>query len=418
MKLGIKTLGVGVLALLLTPPAAADTIKVAALQPQSGDCANWGVPITRGVELWAEEFNNSGGIRDATGEKHKIEVIGYDNACYTAGEELKAARRAILDDGVEFLLQTYTPAARKAIAPLVTENKALTLSYGSGFLSPDYPYLIGAVTGAPSAFMLVASRVLETHPEIERVAIVTPDHSYGLSAKAYFRAGVAPHTDRVDIVYDASYDPGKADDMFGLASPIAAAEPDLILELGMSPGPQALFVETMEQLGYDGLYASGGWTRSLLEERVSPEYIDGRMFSAYVVDASVSGIDPRLTDFYERYVEKFGAEEWTSWASVGFATMTTLEAGIKAADEPTGEAVRAALFSDKTVEQPLFGTSTWAGSDIYGANTHLLTPLPINVMKRESSTVHSVVNTTEWWRENKDAALPELEAGGQVPVAE
>ncbi|TIP79691.1 MAG: ABC transporter substrate-binding protein, partial [Mesorhizobium sp.] len=99
-----------------TSAAAEDTIKVGVVQPQAGECAQWGVPITRGVQIWAEEFNANGGIADATGKKHKIEVTGYDNNCYTAGDELNAFRRAILDDKVSFILQTFTPASRQAVA--------------------------------------------------------------------------------------------------------------------------------------------------------------------------------------------------------------------------------------------------------------------------------------------------------------
>lgn len=395
--------------------AQENVIKVGVVQPQSGECAQWGVPITRGVELWAEEFNSAGGIKDASGTAHEIEVKGYDNACYTAGEELTAFRRAILDDGVQFILQTFTPASRKAVAQIATENKVLTTSYGAGFLSPDYPYLIGSVTGSPASYMYLVSHIIETHPDIKRVAIVTADHSFGQAALAYYRAGLAPYSDRVEIVYDEPYDPSMAGDMFGLASPIANAKPDLIVELGLTPGQQAIFVETMQQLGYEGLFGSEGWTMSFVKERVPGEYIEGRLFSAYVVDASEKSFSPRVNSFYDAYVEKYGAAEWSVFASVAYAAMTTIEAGIQAADAPTGEAVRAALFANDTVEQPLFGTSTWGGAEIYGANTHLQTPLPVYTTNSEGNVVlDGVVDVNAWWSENKEAALAALKAGGQV----
>jgi branched-chain amino acid transport system substrate-binding protein len=405
-------------ALLATLPAVSaqeSVIKVGVVQPQSGECAQWGVPITRGVELWADEFNSAGGIKDASGKAHKIEVTGYDNACYTAGEELTAFRRAILDDGVQFILQTFTPASRKAVAKIATDNKVLTTSYGAGFLSPDYPYLIGSVTGSPASYMYLVSHIVETHPEIKRVAIVTADHSFGQAALAYYRAGVAPYSDRVEIVYDEPYDPSMAGDMFGLASPIAAAKPDLIVELGLTPGQQAIFVETMQQLGYEGLFGSEGWTMSFVKERVPGDYIDGRLFSAYVVDASEKSFSPRVNGFYDAYVEKYGAKEWSVFASVAYAAMTTVEAGIQSAETPTGEAVHAALFAKDTVEQPLFGTSTWGGAEIYGADTHLQTPLPVYSTDGDGNVVlDGIVDVNVWWSANKDAALSELKAGGQV----
>jgi branched-chain amino acid transport system substrate-binding protein len=417
MKFKMQTLGAAaVLGILATAAFAQDsTIKVGVVQPQSGECAQWGVPITRGVEIWAEEFNAAGGIKDATGAAHKIEVTGYDNECYTAGGELTAFRRAILDDGNQIILQTFTPASRKAVAEMTTENKVLATSYGAGFLGKDYPYLIGSVTGSPASYMYLVSHLLETHPEIKKVAIVTTDNSFGQAARAFYRAGIAPYSDRVEIVFDNPYDPAMANDMLGLATPIAAAAPDLIVELGFTPGQQAAFIETMGQLGYTGLFGSEGWTMGFVTERVAPETLKGRLFSAYVVDASEPSFSPRVNKFYEEYVAKYGEKEWSVLASVAYAAMTTIEAGIQASDTPTGEGVRNALFKGPSVEQPLFGTSTWGGAEIYGANNHLLTPLPVYTTDDAGKVVlDAVVDVNAWWAAHKDAALPELKAGGQV----
>ena len=417
MKFKVSTFGAAaLLGLLATASIAADsTIKVGVVQPQSGECAQWGVPITRGVQLWAEEFNAAGGIKDATGATHKIEVKGYDNECYTAGGELTAFRRAILDDGMQIILQTFTPASRKAVAELTTQNKVLATSYGAGFLGKQYPYLIGSVTGSPASYMYLASHLLETRPEIKKVAIVTTDNSFGQAARAFYRAGIAPYADRVEIVFDNPYDPNMASDMLGLATPIAAAKPDLIVELGFTPGQQAVFIETMGQLGYTGLFGSEGWTMSFVKERVDPKTLAGRLFSAYVVDASEASFSPRVTKFYDAYVAKYGVKEWSVLASVAYAAMTTIEAGIQSASAPTGEAVRAALFKDPTVKQPLFGTSMWGGAEVYGANTHLLTPLPVYSTDDKGNVVlNAVVDVGAWWSTNKAKALPELAKGGQV----
>lgn len=404
------------LGLLATAGLAEDrTIKVGVVQPQSGECAQWGVPITRGVELWAEEFNAAGGIKDAKGVAHKIKVTGYDNECYTAGAELTAFRRAILDDGNQFILQTFTPASRKAVAEFTTQNKVLATSYGAGFLGKDYPYLIGSVTGSPASYMYLVSHLLETRPEIKKVAIVTTDNSFGQAARAFYRAGIAPYADRVEIVSDSPYDPAMANDMLGLATPIAAAKPDLIVELGFTPAQQAVFIETMGQLGYTGLFGSEGWTMGFVTKRVPADTLKNRLFSAYVVDASEPSFSPRVSNFYKQYVEKYGEKEWSVLASVAYAAMTTIEAGIMAADTPTGEGVRNALFKGPTVKQPLFGKSTWGGAEVYRANNHLLTPLPIYTTDAAGKVVvDAVVDVNAWWSAHKDKALPELKAGGQV----
>lgn len=394
---------------------AQETINVGVVQPQAGECAQWGVPITRGVQIWADEFNADGGIADATGKKHQIKVTGYDNNCYTAGDELTAFRRAIFDDKVDFILQTFTPASRQAVAEITTENKVLTTSYGAGYLNEKYPFLIGSVTGSPASYMLLVSHLLETRPDIKKVAIVTADHSFGQAALAYYKAGITPYADRVEIVYSQPYDPAATSDMLGLATPIIASNPDLIVELGFTPGQQALFIEAMEQLGYEGFYGSEGWTMGLVGERVPVAELAGRVFSAYVVDASEPSFSPRVSNFHKTYVEKYGEREWSVLASVAYAAMTTLEAGIQKASTPTGEAVREALFASDTVEQPLFGASHWGGAELYGANNWLLTPLPVYVTDENGGVeVDAVVDVATWWSDHKEAALTVLAEGGQV----
>lgn len=149
--------------------AADDTIKV--------------LPVTRGVQMWAEELNAAGGVK-AGSAAFKLAVRGSDNACYTASEELKAARRAVLEDGCSFILQTYTPACRQAIASLVNDHKVLSIAYGAGYLSKDYPYLMGGVSGSPMTNMVIMSHMLEQHPEVKKVAILTNDTSFGKAGKA------------------------------------------------------------------------------------------------------------------------------------------------------------------------------------------------------------------------------------------
>jgi branched-chain amino acid transport system substrate-binding protein len=301
------------------------------------------------------------------------------------------------------------------VAEIATQNKVLSTSYGAGYLSKDYPYLIGSVTGSPASYMYLVSHLLEKFPDIKNVAIVTADHSFGQAAKAFYKAGIAPYADRVKIVHEEPYAPDSANDMLGLATPIAAAKPDLVVELGFTPGQQALFIEAMQQLGYTGLFGSEGWTMKFIKERMPASAVDGKLFSAYVVDASETTFSPRVTQFYKTYVDKYGEQEWSVFASVAYAAMTTIEAGIQAAQAPTGEGVREALFAAPTVEQPLFGKSTWGGEEIYGANTHLQTPLPVYVTDAEGNMkLEGVVDVGAWWSKNKEKALPELAAGGQI----
>lgn len=395
--------------------AADPIIKIGVIQPQQGDCAQWGIPITRGVQLWADEVSQGGGLVAGDGKQYKIQTIGYDNVCYTAGDELKAARRAILDDGVHFLLQTYTPSCRQAIGPLTNESRTFVTSYGGGFLSSKFPYLLGGQTGQPMGNMLTISHIIEKHPEAKRIAIITGDTSFAKAARAYIQAGVASHGDKVQIVYDASYSASATSDMLGLLSPVAAAKPDIVYEMGFTPGPKATMVATLEQLGFKGIYGSESWEINFIKEAGVLDAVAGRLFSGPAIDAEEPTFSPRAHDFYKRYVSKFGAAEWISYASAAYGAAVAFEIAFKASPSIEPEVVMKSLYAMSSINHPLYGECRWGGKDIFGADHHLYTPQPVyGVNKDGSPNLSGVVETSDWWAKNKAVALPKLKAGGQV----
>ena len=397
------------------PVEHVDTITMGVIQPQAGDCGQWGIPITRGVHIWADQHNAAGGLLAGDGKRYKIEIKAYDNVCYIPGEELKAGRRAILDDKIKFMLQTFTPGSRQAIADMSTENHVLLTSYGAGYLSKDHPYLMGGITGSPIAYMLIASRALTANPAAKRVAIITGDSSFGIAAKAYYEAGVAAHANQAEIVYNESYSPDATKDMLGLLTPLMATNPDVICELGFVPAQWAIAIETLEQLGFKGAYCAEGFTLPLIYKRVSPEALAGRFYSGYAFEASEPTFSAKGHEFYKIYVEKYGKEEWSPYAPIGYAAMGTIEAGIKMSPSIDSKTVMETLYAAAWIDHPIFGPSVWGGEEIYGANHHLLTPLPIYTVNANGDVVlDAVIDTAEWWAKNKDAALPKLKTGGQV----
>ncbi|MDQ4408657.1 ABC transporter substrate-binding protein [Rhizobium sp. AN63] len=376
---------------------------------------NGGYRSPEAYRLWAEELSAGSGFVAGDGKTYSIEVSGYDNVCYAAGDELRAARRAILDDGVHLLLQTFTPSCRQALGPLSNETKSLITAYGGGFLSKDFPFLVGGHTGQPMANMLAISHMIEKHPNAKRVAIITTDSSFASAARAYVQAGCAVHADKVEIVYDNSFGATATNDMLGLLTPVAEANPDIIYEGGLAPGQKAAMISTMEQLGFQGIYGSETWEIGFIEQAGMLPAVAGRLFSSPAIDAQEPSFSPRAHAFYKRYVERFGAAEWASWASSAYATMVGLEIGLKAAPAVDAESILKTLYGMSSIDHPLFGQSKWGGEEIFGANHHLYTPQPIYGVNADGSpSISGIIQTSEWWSQHKEIALPALAAAGQV----
>lgn len=388
--------------------ASSDVIKVGVIQPQAGDCAQWGVPITRAIELWAEEINEKGGVA-ADGKTYAIEVTGYDNICYAAGDELKAAKRAMLDDGVRYLLQTYAPACRQAIAPLTNETKTLVTSYGAGFVSNEFPYLVGGQTGQPMGNTLTISNMIQQNPTLKRIAIITSDTAPAIATHKYILAGIQPHLGEVEIVYDQTFGASSTSDMLGLLTPLAETKPDIIYEHGFTPGQKASMINTMEQLGFTGLYGSESWEIAFISQAGLLDVAAGRLVSASSVDAQEPTFSPRAHEMYKKYIAKYGEAEWISYASSSYAAVALFELGWSLAGTADSQKVMEALYAQKELTHPVLGKAQWGGEELFGVNHHLLTAQPIyGVDKSGAPTLVGVVDTVAWWNANKDTVLPIL----------
>ena len=114
-------------------------------------------------------------------------------------------------------------------------------------------------------------------------------------------------------------------------------------------------------------------------------------------------------------MEQFGEDQWSPYTPIGYAAIGTIEAGIRMSPSIDSEVVMKTLLGAEVVDHPIFGPSRWGGEEIYGANNHLLTPLPIYNLGADGNLVlDHLLDHAAWWEEHMAVALPVLEAGGQV----
>lgn len=395
--------------------AEPERIKIGMVNPLEGECAQWGIPIVRAGQMWADEHNASGGIMCGDGQKHMIDYSAYTNVCFYPNEELTAFRNAILKDGCKFMFQTYTPASRKAIARLATENQVLTNSYGGGFMSPDFPYLMGGITGSPTAFLGLVSHVLEKRPDVKRVALMFTDNSFGLAGRAYSEAGCAPYVAKgtLEIVYNQVFDPNTTD-YFPLLGAVLQTKPDAIFFSDLPPGKQAILLETAQSLGYKGVWMSHSWDLAQIKQRINLADLDGRVFCGFGVDASEPSFSKKAHDMYQAYVAKYGVGEWIGFAGLTYSAMVTLDQAFAKSPSIAPKDVMETLYAMKQIDHPIYGKSGWSGKDIFGVDHHLLTPTPKYVIQKDGFILSGVVSDFDWWEENKAAALPVLKAQGMT----
>jgi len=380
-----------------------EPIRVGVIQPLTGECSLWGLPIFRCAEIYAEQINAKGGLR-AGGKRHLVEVKGYDNICYLPDEELKMAQKAVLHDKVKYIFGTCNSRARIATARFTTEQKVLTVGYGIGYLSPDYPYTMAAATGTPVTLGLNLAWLNWEQPDVKRVAIFCVDTVP--EAQAWYEAACV--AEGLEIVYNELY-PMDTKDFDPLMTAILATKPDVIAQHGTAE--QGAFVESARRLGFTGYILSDDWDVHNVVGRVPAEYVDGKIFSAGGQQYSDPNACPLAREAYAMYVEKYGKKEWAPFAGLSHEDMAVvLGVGIPAADSIDPTDVMKKLYSMSEIDHPILGKSGWGGMEMFGCDYHLYTSVPILGYDAKAGDMRLVAmpSFSDWWNGKKAKMVPVL----------
>jgi len=160
-------------------------VKIALIPPSSGGSAVYGRDTIKAWELAAEEANDAGGVDGRTVEVSVIETDG------TPAATVRAARRAVTQDGASFISGIITSPEVAALQPQLPSMNALLLNASA---------LDDALTGEQcnaNAFrflqgtQMAIGGVAESLKELpaKKWAIMAVDYSAGqVSAKAFTKA--------------------------------------------------------------------------------------------------------------------------------------------------------------------------------------------------------------------------------------
>ncbi|MEN9864544.1 MAG: hypothetical protein RL748_134 [Pseudomonadota bacterium] len=176
---------------------AQDKIKVGFPMILSGPGAQFGVPILKGAQMYADEINAKGGILGK-----KIEIVSRDTKSRPE-EAVKVSRELILREQVNFLVGTFTSGEGPAVSEIAKENKTVFLALGpktDRLTAPDalhpYVYRIAANTTTEGR----AAAALMAKWKGKRIATIAPDFAYGRDAVAVFVKEIKKLRPDVEIV--------------------------------------------------------------------------------------------------------------------------------------------------------------------------------------------------------------------------
>src|SRR5512139_2561152 len=124
-----------VIARLCSPVMAAEKpIVIGGSLPLTGEFAEPGVWIERGMKFWASEVNAKGGLLG-----RPVEFKIYDDESSTA-KAVTFAEKAITVDRVDLLFGGYPGTAARAVMPVAEKHKYVYVSMGGHMKSFEQGY--------------------------------------------------------------------------------------------------------------------------------------------------------------------------------------------------------------------------------------------------------------------------------------
>ena len=222
-----------VLACTLTGAAAAQSVRIAFIDPLSGPFANVGEMEVRAFQYAIDQVNASGGVLGGT----KLELVTFDNKG-NPQDSLLALRQAS-DQGIRYITQGNSSAV--ALALLDAVSKQNTRDPDRTILYLNYAAVDPALTNERCSFwhfrfdadadmkMSALTDTIAVNKNIKKVYLINQDYSFGQAVAKAARAMLAQKRPDISIVGDNLHPLGKVKDFAPYVAKIRASGADSII---------------------------------------------------------------------------------------------------------------------------------------------------------------------------------------------
>jgi branched-chain amino acid transport system substrate-binding protein len=305
-------------------PASGGTLKIGLQAPMTGDNAQYGEVMRKGVALAIDEINAAGGVN---GLKLEL-VIGDDKA--TPAEAVSVIQRMLTLDKVAAVIGGFNSSPTLAAMPATQAAKTVHFTMGASpkLTQSGDPYMFRAIlTDAPMTADLVGYAVKDLG--LKKIAVMKENTDYGVSLSDLFKQQVDAQGGQVLTV--ESYNPGDKDFTAQL-SKIKSLQPQAIMVAGLY-NEAGLIAQQSKRLGLQVQFLGSDGVSSPALVQVGGTAVEGFIF--------VSAFDPNYKDakvqaFVKDYQAKYN-EMPEAYSAISYDAMQVLadaikRAGIKSVD--------------------------------------------------------------------------------------
>lgn len=321
-----------------------DSLDIGVFTFLSGPAAAYGMPGRQGAEVMIEQINAAGGIGGVP-----VSATFVDEAQGAEGV-ISEYRRLAEEPTTDFMIAALSSGNCLALAPIADQMKMPTIAWNCDthqlFAEEDHPYYYRPNGNTIAEFMSYVLYFLDKNPDVERVAIVNPDYSFGHDAAEIVKATLKALKPEAKIVAELFPKLGSSTYQTEI-SRLSAARPDVIFS-NLWGGDLENFVR---QASPRGLFRQSQVVLALGESSMNNVEIPEGTIVGVLGDGWWRSPDAtRLgaTEFAEAYREEFGKDPVFPAMKMANA-MVVMKAAFEKAIEsnegawPTKEQVAAAM---------------------------------------------------------------------------
>jgi branched-chain amino acid transport system substrate-binding protein len=327
---GIAGLAAASAAGAVTAPAIAQnsSLKVGIIAARAGTAAYIGENGLRATEWAVGKINAAGGIAG-----RKVELVVEEET--NAKETLERARRLVLQEKVECIQGVYSTGVSLPMAPTLEDMQALTIFWdgttqdGVKETLPSPKFVFKSTDNECEAVMasILAARHLKG--KYKRIAVVSPDYSYGRNVWTAFKALNKKFGIEAEVVAEQWSSFSQIDFTSNVAA-LKAEKPDLIFcVLGNADLP--IFMRATTSAGLTEstkmVLVQAGHQHGQLKKSFTPE---GTLLCYNTMYFARPNPSPAHKEFVDYYMDRF--KDYPHWeCDRAYFAMNLYKAGVEKA---------------------------------------------------------------------------------------
>jgi branched-chain amino acid transport system substrate-binding protein len=234
------------------PALAAQTVKIAFIDPLSGPFAGVGTNLLRHFQFMAENVN----ARQLAGPGVKFEIVPFDNKA--SPQETLTVLKQVIDQGIRFVAQGNGSGAALALIDAIEKHNERNPNQTIVFL--NYAAVDPDLTNSKCSFwhfrfdantdmkMEALTTFIKDRPEVKNVFLINQNYSHGQQVSRVAKEQLAKKRPDVKIVGDDLHPLGQVRDFSPYIAKMRASNADTIITGNWGPD-LALLVRAARDAG-------------------------------------------------------------------------------------------------------------------------------------------------------------------------